>query len=559
MRALRLLFFVTGLFWSTGLVFGQVLPGGSTGTGGATVGESARIADDDLSSPRKTWTTFFDSMDADPPDLERARKCLDLSRESALVEASVGNELAIKLLAVLNRTKYVELDTVPDSKNASDFSLSLERSIGGVKELVGTITLSRNAVGEYRVSSESLDSLEAIWQRVKDWPVIGSLADVKPIDNSIARFVEEKAPAEMKAPALFGLKIWQWVAVPTSFLLAYLAGLIVRIALKMLIRLKSKAFGDWVSPTTLRDLGRSIGLIFSGWTLRLLAIQLGLSPDWQGIFFFVAEVAVTVGFFVLGLSLLELAVSRVTAQADRYGARAEKLVFPIVRNIGRVFVFILASFYFLWRVGFDVTTMIAGLGIGGLVFALAAKDSVENLFGSLTVLFDTPFKIGDYLRVDSIEGTVEEISIRSTRIRTVADTLIVVPNSKFIAASVENFGERRYRVIRTTIGVTYDTPPEKLEEFVRRLREMVAAHEHTWKDKLLIHLNDFGASSLNIQFYIYVQAPTFQDELDYREDILLNVIRIASDMGVDFAFPTQTLIIDSKNSRGFLDGGSVEP
>src|SRR5690606_13195747 len=110
-----------------------------------------------------------------------------------------------------------------------------------------------------------------------------------------------------------------------------------------------------------------------------------------------------------------------------------------------------------------------------------------------------------------------------------------------------------YRRIKTTIGVTYDTPPEKMEKFLAGIREMVATHEHTWKDKMHIYFNDFGASSLDIMLYIFVEAPDWAKELAYREDILLRIVRIAYDLEVEFAFPTQTMILDTKKQTGSLD------
>jgi MscS family membrane protein len=198
----------------------------------------------------------------------------------------------------------------------------------------------------------------------------------------------------------------------------------------------------------------------------------------------------------------------------------------------------------LHNLDFNLTGALATLGIGGLAFALAAKDTISNLFGSLTVIADRPFQIGDWIVVDGQEGMVESLGFRSTRIRTFYNSLITVPNSTLINAAVDNYGARQYRRYRTVLSVTYGTPPERMEAFCEAIRQVIRDSPYTRKDSFHIYFNDYGASSLDILVYMFFQVPDWGTELRERHRFNLDILRAAKRLGVDFAFPTQTLYME---------------
>jgi MscS family membrane protein len=193
----------------------------------------------------------------------------------------------------------------------------------------------------------------------------------------------------------------------------------------------------------------------------------------------------------------------------------------------------------------NVTSLVAGLGIGGLAFALAAKDTVENLFGSFTVLMDRPFQIGDWVVIGELEGTVEELGLRSTRIRTFYNSVITVPNSRLVHTAVDNLGARRYRRVKCMISVQYDTPPERLDAFCEGIRELIRRHPYTRKDYYLVYFNEFADSSLNILLYAFHETPDWPTELRERHRLFTDVVRLAQRLGIEFAFPTRTLHLSS--------------
>jgi MscS family membrane protein len=188
-----------------------------------------------------------------------------------------------------------------------------------------------------------------------------------------------------------------------------------------------------------------------------------------------------------------------------------------------------------------ITPIIGALGVGGVALAFAAQDTLNNFFGSITVLFDRPFGIGDWIVIGDIEGTVERVGFRSTRVRTFYNSVVTIPNSRMVNTHVDNYGARRYRRIRIDIAITYSTPPEKIDAFCEGIRELVRLHPYTRKDYYHVYLNQFAASSLDILLYLFLEAPDWSTELRERHRLFVDIIRLARRLGVEFAFPTQTV------------------
>jgi len=200
--------------------------------------------------------------------------------------------------------------------------------------------------------------------------------------------------------------------------------------------------------------------------------------------------------------------------------------------------------------------VLAGLGIGGLAVALAARDSLANLLGSIHIMFERPFRIGHRIRVAGSEGTVEDVGFRSTRIRTADNSLISIPNNSVVNATVENLTMREMVRQKLLIQVTYDTSHEKIEAFALAVKQVIVDNPFTNKEKIFVRLNDFGESSLNILVIFHLIVPDYASELEEREKILLEVMDLAGVMGVEFAFPTQTLHVEALAAR---QPGSTEP
>jgi len=223
-------------------------------------------------------------------------------------------------------------------------------------------------------------------------------------------------------------------------------------------------------------------------------------------------------------------------------------ILPLGRKTIVVTMWLLAILIALQNIGYSVASLLAGIGIGGAALAFAAKDTLANLFGSLVIFVDKPFAIGEWVKVGDIEGVVEDVSLRVTRVRTFERSLITVPNSDLTTKPIENFTRRERRRIKIEVGVTYDTSIEKLEEAVRRIRKLVADNEGLDTDEQHVYFAQFANSSLNILVQCYSLSTAYQDFLIARHNLLIGIKREFESMGIEFAFPTQTLHIANPQS-----------
>ena len=201
--------------------------------------------------------------------------------------------------------------------------------------------------------------------------------------------------------------------------------------------------------------------------------------------------------------------------------------------------------------GINVTALLASLGLGGLAFALAAKDTASNLFGSFAILADKSIRIGEWIKVNNAEGVVEDIGMRTTKIRTFGKSLITVPNQVIANSPIENFSRRGIRRIKMTIGVTYGTTQAQIKKIVDEIRYLLHTHENITQDEtIMVNFKAFGNSSLDIFIYCFTRTSNWKTYMDIRQEIQLEIMKIVEANGSSFAFPSQSVYVESlpKNS-----------
>jgi MscS family membrane protein len=225
--------------------------------------------------------------------------------------------------------------------------------------------------------------------------------------------------------------------------------------------------------------------------------------------------------------------------AERSDTRIDDHLVPLARKGLRTVIWVLGVIVALNNAGYNVGALLAGLGIGGLALAMAAKDTVANIFGGITVLTDKPFMVGDRIRIDKYDGTVLEVGVRSTRIRTLEGPVVVVPNFRFTDTMLENVTAEPWRRIRHDIGLVYGTPPERMEVAVRLLNEIVDGMQDVLEQDRLVTFNSYGSFSLNIMFICYIRKGA--DIFGTQTQVSLEILRRFNANGLSFAFPTQTL------------------
>ena len=214
---------------------------------------------------------------------------------------------------------------------------------------------------------------------------------------------------------------------------------------------------------------------------------------------------------------------------------------PLIKKTLLVFAIITGLLLIADSLGAKIGVFLTSLGIGGLAFALAAQDTIANLFGSFVVVIDQPFKVGDYVKIGAAEGTVEDIGLRSTKIRTAARTLIVIPNKAVSTEAITNYTRMPQRRVEQVLGLSYDTTPVQMEGLLAELRTTLRSHEGVQPESVQVFFAAYAESSLNLQIVFFTRNPDWVKHMEVREQLNLKFLQAVESRGLSFAFPTQTV------------------
>jgi MscS family membrane protein len=218
---------------------------------------------------------------------------------------------------------------------------------------------------------------------------------------------------------------------------------------------------------------------------------------------------------------------------------------PLFNKAVRLIIFVVGATVIIQLWGYNIGALITGLGIGGLAIALAAKDTLANFFGSIMILFDKPFKIGDWIICDGIEGIVEDIGFRTTRIRTFSKALVSIPNAHVSTNATINWSRRDRRRIKYSIGVTYSTTRSQMIEAVTKINEMLKNHEQIHNESLMVYFDEFADSSMNIFVYCFTKTSNWEKYLQIKQDVNLKIMEIFEEIGIEFAFPSMSVYLEN--------------
>jgi MscS family membrane protein len=261
----------------------------------------------------------------------------------------------------------------------------------------------------------------------------------------------------------------------------------------------------------------------------------------EGQLFIISELPFLMWF---GLRLIDNLTDLWRGRAKQTQTTFDDQLVPVVHSLGKVSVVIVGSLLIVQNLGGEVGSLLAGFGIGGAAIALASKDTIANLFGSIVVFVDRPFQVGDWVEVGGHEGTIEEVGLRVTRIRTFANSLITVPNSSLTTTAINNWSRMRKRRIKLTIGVTYGSTPEQIQAAVAAIRDVLESDQRISQDFMLVNFTDFGASSLDIFIYAFTVTTRWDEYMQVREDLLLEFMRRLRALDLSFAFPSQSVYVE---------------
>lgn len=512
-----------------------------------------RQASPGFASPRATMFTFLSAVNAVAEGSQEAFRtalnALNLSGAGIDPTSEQARRTARDLWSALNRIREVEPSELPSIEELGTsetrfvyFPRPFNPVDEGILERVdvgdAVIAFERLPDGQWLFSAQTVAGASGLSRALAALPQQVAV-DEAALDEPL--WVQQTIPQGLRTGGFFGLRPWQWLGLAVILFLGLVTDLALRTLLAPLGRRTFKQLRGRLAERHLQETTRAVGLFATAIVWSSL-IRLLVLPDPIGAIALSATgvFAVLAGAF-MGWKLTDLGGEYLLHRARKTESRFDDILVPLLRKTAKLFVVALAIIYGAQNLNINIVPLLTGLGIGGLAFAFAAKDTIENLFGSVAVVLDRPFEVGDWVMVGDVEGTVEELGFRSTRIRTFYNSQVTIANATLVRATVDNYGRRQYRRWKTTIGVQYDTAPDKLLAFTEGIRELIRRHPFTRKDYYQIWCNDFADSSLNIMVYMFFEVPDWSTELRERERLFVDIVRLADQLGVQFAFPTRTL------------------
>lgn len=472
----------------------------------------------DCSSPQTSANTLLALLQPQEFDPEAAAACLDLPADMA----PHGARTAIQLKQVLDaRGHFVP---VPD---LSDDPAWMPDEGNKVILVDALPVVYLEKVGDQWLWSRS--TVRQTQQLYDD------------TFNGVGAWVQEKLPPSYSTPLFLGVSGWQLVLLGLLILAASLASLLANVLLRGRFLARMAKLGLPVDPKLFERTRAPMRLLCAGAVMLWGVPELQLGIQASRALLFVSHLLVGVASVWMALRWIELFSNVAKSRAELTESRMDEQSIPMLTRLAQIVAVVMGLVFVLSNMGVDVVSLVAGLGIGGLALALGAQDTIKHLFGSLTIFFDRPFQVGDFVEVGGVSGTIEEVGFRSTRIRTSATSVVTVPNSTVANATVDNLGVRTFRRVTTTLGVAYDTSPDQLVAFVEGVRAAILEHPASRKEGVQVHFKEFGASSLDIMVWFYLDVPGWNDELTAKHEIFVSFLRLAEAQGVEFAFPTTTV------------------
>jgi MscS family membrane protein len=486
-------------------------------------GDEEEPGDLSMTSPQSTMRGFLAASRAG--DWSKATEYLDLRRVPKNHRASAGPLFARQLKTVLDRTIWLDVDTLSDSPDGNrDDGLPPRREVvGTIKTSKGPVDVALERVSEpdgtlaWKIAASVVARIPELYAEFGDGPFASFLPD----------FLIEVS--------VFEVRLWQWIAL---VLLLALGSLLAWLATGPLIRLLGIVVPE--------DRRHQSARLLSGLTgpLRLLIVivvvvaarpALALSLPAATAFALVRTSATTVALTWLWLRIVDVVAAIADDRLRIHGRAGAVSVIPLGRRTFKIFVAIMAGIAIVQNLGYDATGILAGLGVGGLALALAAQKTVENLFGGVMLITDQPVRVGDLCRFGTRTGVVEDIGLRSTRIRTPERTIVSVPNAEFASTQIENMTLRDRIQLVSTIGLRLETTTAQLRAVLEALRRLLDEAPKVDRGATSARFVGITATALEVQMSTYILTRDWNEFLAVREDIYLKTLDVLDAAGTALA------------------------
>lgn len=452
---------------------------------------------------------------------------------------SEGDTVAAHLKVVLDRAYTGNLrnvSTLPEGVPQEGVPLGRQK--------LGTLS-SGDAEADLDLVRVSDPNAGKIWLFSSD--TLAKLPDL--YDQVEARQVERRLPPWLVKHQFAGMPLWQWLALILMVPLAAAASWLLLVVLEVPLRWWARKRGQediehW------RSVSGPMWLLVGTAIHRILARYLGMPLLPHYYYAQVAGIAGIIGANWILWRLIRWSLQRVRKRALARGLGGTGSLMLLGERIVKALVFLTAVFLILGRLGFNMTTALAGLGIGGLAIGFGAQQTIANLFGGVSVLGDEVIRVGDVCKFGDRTGTVEDIGLRSTRVRTDERTLLAIPNGTVATINIENLSRRDKILFKTVFGLRSETSADHLRYVLAEIRRVLYSHSKIETKTVRVRLTELAASSINVELFCYVLTRDVNEFTAIREDLLLRIMNLVEDSGTGFALPSQTLYLGRDSGLG---------
>lgn len=507
-------------------------------------------------SPRGAMRQFLLGMKSwDSGGDKEALAALNLSYLPLRLRDIEGPILSDYLRHVLNRVGFVIWQEIPNDPKQVVPYLHYRHPFGTIA--IEKVTEDNGESTRWAFSSTTLLTVPDVFAAIQKMPTANGLAET----NSVTRFFQLRETIRGFSPVLlergFVLENWQWaalvIAIVVSIVMAWLAAALLGGLASVIID------ADDHRDEVRQSLAWPLRLAAGGTILFVLLANLGLLHSGFGYGGRLVALIAVIGVTALIFQLIGVIGRTFIRRAETTPGYVDDIVWSLATGLGKMVAVIFGIFVAADVIGLPYEGVITGLGVGGVALAFAARDTVSNMLSGAILMTDRPFKRGDLIAADGEMASVENVGLRSTRLRTLDDSLLVIPNSQLVDKAIVNWGRRRKRKVLLQIGLTYDTPREKFDTFCERLREVYMDQPRSDKTTCYIGLKSFGASSIDIELWGFFGVATYDAFVEAQHALVGDIIDLAREVEVSFAFPTRTIHIERDDEDSGLREQNLVP
>ncbi|MCL2013111.1 MAG: mechanosensitive ion channel family protein [Cystobacterineae bacterium] len=362
--------------------------------------------------------------------------------------------------------------------------------------------------------------------------------------NSLGLWLLSHLPQALRHMGPYGLSYWQWLALPLFALLFWVAtGLLKNVSKKLLFKLfPPKPEGDNQALAT--KLANPIRLLWFSILMQLFVPALALPPQVGTQVKNVLAASLIAALFWSLLKLVDVAAGVVKKRLSSRGADSANTLILSTSRLVKGLLLVLGVLSLLHYFGYPVSSMLAGLGVGGIAVALASQKTIENLLGAFLIRLDQPFKLGDFVHIGEVKGYVEHIGFRSTRIRTLERTLVTLPNGALADQRIENHATKDRFRLSAVVGLVYETQASQMKAILAGIESMLKTHPKIWEpNTITVYFKEMAASSLEVEMVAYFLAASSKEFNAIRQEVLLKTMEIVESAGSAMAFPSSTIYL----------------